>query len=410
MLSAYTQVLAWRGQDQVAEAPLKRGWVAVAPHNPSAVGAYHLNLRPGRYVLLIGSASPEGDNSDHTVTVRAGETVTKNLYFLFHTAAASSTRQGPLHPTALAVGPNGDLYVADSQRDQVLERHPDGSFSVAAGSGTTGFSGDGGLAPNAALSSVSDITFSPNGDLYIADGPRVRAVGDNGIITTVVGSGRTPSSVASGTPALEAALGAPLSLAFSPSGVLYVTTSIQVASYTVTGTEPLTVTAPSQLLRLDANSDLDPVPAVVRSGPGPTGNLEDFGSIAVDGQGNIFVASGFSGWSVYRIDQSGTATYLGYARRSGGNTTIVARGPGDVIEVDSGPGVLQVQGDSLVKTSDSYTAQSLGDFNFVAYIAVGADGPLYEDNLNGPFDPFQQIVQVAHGRVSSLWHGPSGPR
>jgi len=67
------------------------------------------------------------------------------------TSTTSTTRRTqpsaavvPLRPTALAVGPNGNLYVADQSRNQILERLPDGTFVVVAGTGAAGYSGDGG--------------------------------------------------------------------------------------------------------------------------------------------------------------------------------------------------------------------------------------------------------------------------
>src|SRR5579864_5081895 len=135
----------------------------------------------------------------------------------------------------LAVAPDGALYVADVARDRVLVRLPDGRFRVVAGNGRIGFSGDGGPALRAALSDVSDLTFAPNGTLYIADSGRVRVVGRDGIIRTIVGDGLSMRPISNGTPALSAPLGSAqslrqsiakgasqLSIALSPRGQLYI--------------------------------------------------------------------------------------------------------------------------------------------------------------------------------------------
>ena len=52
----------------------------------------------------------------------------------------------PDQPRAMAVGPNGDIYIADPARNEILERHSDGAFTVVAGTGIAGLSGDGGSA------------------------------------------------------------------------------------------------------------------------------------------------------------------------------------------------------------------------------------------------------------------------
>jgi hypothetical protein len=61
------------------------------------------------------------------------------------TQPSVTTAIGPLKaPYGLAIAPNGDLYVVDTVRDQVLRRLPTGKFQVVAG--------DGGPAAKAELS------------------------------------------------------------------------------------------------------------------------------------------------------------------------------------------------------------------------------------------------------------------
>ena len=128
----------------------------------------------------------------------------------------------------LAVGPTGSLYVVDESQHEVLVRLSDGRFSDVVGDGAAGYSGDGGPATKAKLSSVSAMSFAPNGDLYLADGTRVRVVESNGTIHTIAGDGRSGPSVANGTPALSASLGPVVAVTFSPSGQLYFATSTQI--------------------------------------------------------------------------------------------------------------------------------------------------------------------------------------
>ena len=311
---------------------------------------------------------------------------------------------------ALAVSPSGVLYVVDDARHQIFARLGDGTFQVVAGNGTDGFSGDGGPATAAQLSSVSDIAFSLDGELYIADGGRIRVVDRSGIIRTVVGNGGTPAAVVGQTPALSASLGPPVSIAFSPAGSLYLTTSAQTSQGSSGPNGSLTVTGQSQLLRLDPEGVLQPISATVTSGLAPPQQkLDEFDSIAVGSGGTIFAASLATGWSVYEIHPDGDATYLGQARRSGGNTTIVQAGPGGLVVVDDGPNLLRVEGDNLVPYYSFAGATGVRDFVFVSYFAIAPDGVLYADDLDGAFGPFQQIVQVVDGRASSIWRGPQSP-
>jgi len=294
----------------------------------------------------------------------------------------------------LAVGPTGALYVSDPTRHQVLVRLANGQFQLVAGDGTQGFAGDGGLATRAELSDVSAIAFAPNGDLYLADGSRVRTVNRKGIIRTIAGNGHS-GSVSDGTPALSAPLGPVASIAFSPNGQLYIATS------------HLGI---SQLLRLTASDQLDSVAAILPPGQAvPPGALDNFGSIAVDAEGNIYASSGFDGWSVFKISPDGAATYLGYARRSGGTTAVVQRGADGVIEVDNGPNILRVVGDQLLT---SIAFNSVTEINAFAsdsanFFAVASNGTVYADNEAG-IGPYQQIISVSNGHGVSLWRGTTG--
>ncbi|MDA8185331.1 MAG: hypothetical protein M0035_13070, partial [Actinomycetota bacterium] len=91
-----------------------------------------------------------------------------------------------------------------------------------AGTGEEGFSGDGGPATAAQLDHPSALALAPDGSLYLADryNRRVRRVDPNGIITTVAGTGKTGSS-GDGGPATAARLRNPSALALAPDGSLY---------------------------------------------------------------------------------------------------------------------------------------------------------------------------------------------
>lgn len=136
----------------------------------------------------------------------------------------------------LALSATGELYVADERRHEVLVRLSDGKFRVVAGDGTSGTAGNGGAAIGADLSNVSDLAFGPNGNLYIADGARVQVVDGAGTIHTVAGGG-TEVPGPSGTPALSASLRpAVASIAFSRSGKLYLATPSELFELTSQGT------------------------------------------------------------------------------------------------------------------------------------------------------------------------------
>jgi sugar lactone lactonase YvrE len=95
-------------------------------------------------------------------------------------------------PFAAAVGPDGNVYVADSAKNVVLRVDGDGTISTAAGNGTAGFSGDGGPAPDAQLQRPCALAVGADGDVFIGDrgNSRVRRVDSRThVISTVAGNG-----------------------------------------------------------------------------------------------------------------------------------------------------------------------------------------------------------------------------
>ncbi len=110
----------------------------------------------------------------------------------------------PRQPGPLAYGPNGVLYISDAALSEVLSRAPDGTFSVFAGNGTAGFSGDGGAATAAQLNQPQGLAVAASGTVYIADQANgdVRAVSPNGTIRTVFSGGTNTDAVTTGPAAV----------------------------------------------------------------------------------------------------------------------------------------------------------------------------------------------------------------
>ena len=103
----------------------------------------------------------------------------------------------------LALDSAGNLYIADSNNYCIRKLDTNGNISTVAGVATNlGFSGDGGPATSAKMSSPYGIAVDKAGNLYIADSGnnRIRKV-SNGIMTTIAGTGSAGFSGDGGTAA-----------------------------------------------------------------------------------------------------------------------------------------------------------------------------------------------------------------
>ena len=124
----------------------------------------------------------------------------------------------------VALDSKGFLYIADAFNNRVRRVDPTtGVITTFAGNGSSGFSGDGGLATQAQLSGPFGVAVDPAGNVYISDdgNSRVRKVTLDGMITTVVGTGVRGFSGDGGPPG-TAQLNGPEDLAFDQAGNLYV--------------------------------------------------------------------------------------------------------------------------------------------------------------------------------------------
>ena len=126
-------------------------------------------------------------------------------------------------PIAIAVDGKGNYYVADYGNSVVRKVFANGTIITFAGTGTFGFSGDGGPATAAQLSSVHGLAVDAAGKVYISDtaNARIRVVDLNGNISTFAGTGARGYGGNFGF-AVNAQFISPAGLAFDKTGNLYV--------------------------------------------------------------------------------------------------------------------------------------------------------------------------------------------
>ncbi len=126
-------------------------------------------------------------------------------------------------PYEIRFHPNGHLFFVD-MKNHVVQRvdRDTGLTTIVAGTGRAGFSGDGGPASRAQLNQPHSIEFDGAGNLIIADigNHRLRHLDlESGVITTMVGNGKTGPTV-DGAKIKEVSLFGPRAMAFDRAGNL----------------------------------------------------------------------------------------------------------------------------------------------------------------------------------------------
>ena len=126
-------------------------------------------------------------------------------------------------PEGVAVDGAGNYYISDVENEVIRKVNSSGIISTIAGVGTLGYSGDGGPATNAAIFGPMGIALDGTGNIYFAEFSNsiIRMINTSGIITTIVGNGSSGYS-GDGGPASSALLSTPACVATDGAGNLYI--------------------------------------------------------------------------------------------------------------------------------------------------------------------------------------------
>lgn len=123
-------------------------------------------------------------------------------------------------PFGVTIGPDRCLYFCDVGSHRILSLDLEANvLASVAGTGSSGYSGDGGLATNAQCMEPYEIRFDAQGNLYFVDMQAhvVRRIDLQGRITTIAGNGVAGFS-GDGGPAERAQLAQPHAIEISPDG------------------------------------------------------------------------------------------------------------------------------------------------------------------------------------------------
>jgi len=157
-------------------------------------------------------------SSNGTITTVAGNGAPG-----FSGDGGQATNASLLFPLGMAMDAFGNLYFADGDNNRVRRISPSGVITTVAGDGIGRFAGDQGRATSASLNIPEDVAIDGAGNLFIADAGnnRVRKVDSSGVISTVAGTG-TDGFSGDGGPATQAMLSFPWGLTTDATGSVYV--------------------------------------------------------------------------------------------------------------------------------------------------------------------------------------------
>ncbi|MBC7555282.1 MAG: hypothetical protein H7257_15030, partial [Taibaiella sp.] len=118
---------------------------------------------------------------------------------------------------------NGIQYISDKANARIRRVNAAGIIRTIAGTGVSGFSGDGGPAIVAKFDQTAGLTLDAVGNIYIADqaNQRIRKINTAGIVTTIAGTGASGGS-GDGGPASNAQLNLPEDVAVDAAGNIYI--------------------------------------------------------------------------------------------------------------------------------------------------------------------------------------------
>ncbi len=204
------------------------------------------------------------------------------------------------------LGHRRDVYFSDSNYNRVRKvSATDGTISAFAGTGSAGFSGDGGTAAAAKLNSPNGLAIDAADNVYIADSGnhRIRKVSAaDGTISTFAGNGSAGYTASEdGGPATAAKLYSPTSLALDQAGNVYI------ADYN--NHKIRKVKAADGKISTFAGIPAYSYGFEGDNGPATTAKFRNPWGVAVDSAGNVYI-SDRSSYRVRKVDTAGVITTI----------------------------------------------------------------------------------------------------
>jgi hypothetical protein len=249
-------------------------------------------------------------------------------------------------PYAISNDNAGNFYITDYGNSRIRKINANGIISTIAGTTytTPGYLGDGGPATQAQLYLIGGkVALDGQGDLYIGDygDQRVREVTPDGIIHTIAGTGSSGSFIPDGTPALNAGIANPNGIYTGADGNIYIVSEVGSTIYRLNAGNIYNVAgSPNAWANWGQSGDGGPAQKALFNRPT---------NIVADNQGNLFIAD-FANNKIREIDTKGIITTVAGNGQSGFSGD---GGPAAAAEL-SGPYGLAVDANGNLYIADTF--------------------------------------------------------
>lgn len=286
-------------------------------------------------------------------------------------------------PYGVVRGPDGAIWFCEHNGHRIRRVAADGTITTVVGTGKRGYSGDGGPALEASLNLPHELRFDADGNMFIADMANqvVRRVdAKTKIITTFAGTGKK-GYAGDGGPANQALLNSPHSIQFGADGSLYI---CDVSNHAIR--------------RVDVRTGvIATLAGTGKSGPTPDGApiagtpLNNPRSLDVDPAGNLWLVTR-EGNQVFKLDlKAGKILHMAGTGESGftGNG-----GPAKLAKLSGPKGIaLDRSGNAWLADTESHTVRMIdaktGNIELIAGTGTMGNG---DDS-----DPLKCAMNRLHG-------------
>lgn len=268
----------------------------------------------------------------------------------------------------------GNIYIADMGNNRIRKISPSGIITTIAGNGAFAYSGDDGPATSASLKSPYAVAVDTAGNVYIADtfNHRIRKVDTSGVITTVAGNGTGGVFSGDGGPATSATIWAPYGLTVDSAGNIYIAD-----------------TGNSVIRKVDTSGVITSLIT-----PSSYGIPYD---VAVDSSGNVYFSDAWNTHTVYKRTTGGSVSAVagngtgGYSGDGGPATSASLFTPTGIAVDLAGNILIADNGNNRIRKVDTTgTITTIAGNGTSGYSGDG--GPATSASLKGPF-------KVAFGSV-----------